>query len=49
MSFVFRDNLDFDAHFGVVQADPIEQHDQLLPGRNTTGPLQTAIKNDNLH
>ena len=46
MSFAFFDNLDFDARFGGVQADPIEQEDHLLPGRNTTGPLQTAIRND---
>ena len=46
VSFSFFDNLDFDARFGGVQADPIEQRDQLLPGRNTTGPLQTAIRND---
>ena len=46
VSFAFFDNLDFDARFGGVQADPIEQEDRLLPGRNSTGPLQTAIRND---
>ena len=46
VSFEFWDNLDFDARFGVVQADPIEQQYQLLPGRNFTSPLQTAIRND---
>ena len=46
VSFAFFDNLDFDARFGVVQADPIEQRDQLLPGRNFTGPLRTGIRND---
>ena len=46
VSLAFFDNLDFDARFGTVQADPIEQRDQLLPGRNFTGPLQTIIRND---
>ena len=46
VSFEFRDNLDYDARFGVVQAYYIGQEDQLLPGRNSTGPLQTAIRND---
>ena len=46
VSFVFRENLDFDARFGFVQADPIEQEDQLLPGRHLISPLQTAIRND---
>ena len=46
VSFEFWDNLYFDARFGVVQADPIEQEYQLLPGRNSTGPLRTAIRND---
>ena len=45
VSFEFRDNLDYDARFGVDQADTIEQIDQLLPGRNSTGPL-TAIRDD---
>ena len=46
VSFAFFDNLDYDARFGAIQADPIEQEDRLLPGRNSTGPLQTAIRND---
>ena len=46
VSFGFWDNLDFDAHFGVVQADPIEQEDQLLPGRSFIDPHSTAIRND---
>ena len=46
MSFAFFDNLDFDARFGGVQADPIEQEDHLLPGRDSIDPLQTAIRND---
>ena len=46
VSFEFRDNLDYDARFGSVQADPIEQRDQLLPGRDSIIPLQTAIRND---
>ena len=46
VSFEFRDNLDYDARFGVVQAYYIYQEDVLLPGRNSTGPLQTAIRND---
>ena len=46
VSFVFRENLYFDARFGFVQADPIEQEDQLLPGRHHISPLQTAIRND---
>ena len=44
--FAFFDNLDFDARFGGVQADPIEQRDQLLPGRDIINPLITAIRND---
>ena len=46
VSFSYFYNLDFDARFGVVQADPIEQEDQLLPGRDSIIPLQTAIRND---
>ena len=46
VSFAFRDNLDYDARFGSVGSDPIEQEDRLLPGRNFTGPLQTIIRND---
>ena len=46
VSFEFFDNLDFDARFGGVQADPIEQRDQLLPGRDIINPLITAIRND---
>ena len=46
VSFVFFDNLDFDARFGGVQADPIEEMDQLLPLTNFIDPLQTAIRND---
>ena len=46
VSFEFRDNLDYDARFGFVEADPIEQEDRLLPGRNSTGPLRTAIRDD---
>ena len=46
VSFEFRDNLDFDARFGDIQADPIEQEDQLLPGEDSIRPLQTAIRND---
>ena len=46
VSFAFFDNLDFDARFGSVQADPIEQEDQLLPLRDSIFPLQTAIRND---
>ena len=46
VSFEFRDNLDYDARFGFVEADPIEQRDRLLPGRNSTGPLRTAIRDD---
>ena len=46
VSFAFFDNLDFDARFGVVQADPIEQEDQLLPLRDFIDPLITAIRND---
>ena len=46
VSFSSFDNLDYDARFGGVQADPIEEEDHLLPGRNTTGPLPTAIRND---
>ena len=45
VSFEFRDNLDYDARC-FVQADPIEQEDVLLPGRNSTGPLRTAIRDD---
>ena len=46
VSFEFRDNLDYDARFGAVQADPIVQRDQLLPGRDFITPLPTAIRND---
>ena len=46
VSFEFRDNLDIDARFGAIQADPIEQEDRLLPGRDFIDPLQTAIRND---
>ena len=46
VSFEFRDNLDYDARFGFVEADPIEQRDQLLPGRDIINPLITAIRND---
>ena len=46
VSFGFRDNLDYDARFGTIQTDPIEQEDQLLPGRDSIFPLQTAIRND---
>ena len=46
VSFASVDNLDFDARFGGVQADPIEQKDQLLPGRDIINPLITAIRND---
>ena len=46
MSFAFFDNLDFDARFGGVQADPIEQENHLLPGRDSIDPLITAIRND---
>ena len=46
VSFAFFDNMDFDARFGGVQADPIEQRDQLLPGRDIINPLITAIRND---
>ena len=45
VSLDFRDNLDYDARFGNVQADPIEQEDRLLPGRDSL-PLQRAIRND---
>ena len=46
VSFAFFYDLDFDARFGVAKADPIEQRDQLLPGRDSIIPLQTAIRND---
>ena len=46
VSFEFRDNLDYDARFGVDQAYSIGQEDVLLPGRNSTGPLRTAIRDD---
>ena len=46
VSLEFRDNLDYDARFGTVQADPIEQRDLLLPGRDFITPLPTAIRND---
>ena len=46
VSFAFVDNLDFDARYGSIQADPIVQRDQLLPGRDFIDPLQTAIRND---
>ena len=46
VSLDFTDNLDYDARFGVVQADPLEQEDQLLPGINFIVPLSTAIRND---
>ena len=46
VSFEFRDNLDYDARFGTVQADPIQQTDRLLPGRDFITPLPTAIRND---
>ena len=47
VSFAFFNNLDYDARYGAVQADPIEQEDQLLPGRSLIDqPLQTAIRND---
>ena len=46
VSFEFRDNLDYDARFGFVEADPIEQEDRLLPGRDSIIPLQTAIRDD---
>ena len=46
VSFEFRDNLDYDARFGFVQADPIEQRDRLLPLRDSINPLPTAIRND---
>ena len=46
VSLEFRDNLEFDARFGIVQADPILQEDVLLPGRDSIIPLRTAIRND---
>ena len=46
VSFDYRNNLDFDARFGAVQADPIEEVDRLLPLRNSILPLHTAIRND---
>ena len=46
VSLGFRDNLDYDARFGTVQADPIEEEDQLLPLRDFITPLPTAIRND---
>ena len=46
VSFEFTVNLDFDARFGSIQADPIEQRDQLPPGNDSMNPLQTAIRND---
>ena len=46
VSFEFRDNLDYDARFGFVEADPIVQEDRLLPGRDFIDPLQTAIRDD---
>ena len=46
VSLDFRDNLDYDARFGAMQADPIVQRDQLLPGRDSIDPLPTAIRND---
>ena len=46
VSFAFRDNLDYDARFGGIQADPIEQPDILRPGSSSITPLQTAIRND---
>ena len=46
VSLDFRDNLDYDARFGLVEADLIEQEDCLLPGRDFIDPLQTAIRDD---
>ena len=46
VSYTFFDSLDFDARLGIIQADPIEQMDILLPGRDSILPLQTAIRND---
>ena len=46
VSFDFRDNLNYDARFGTFQADPIQQRDRLLPGRDFITPLPTAIRND---
>ena len=46
VSYTFFDSLDFDARLGIIQADPIEQMDILLPGRDSILPLKTAIRND---
>ena len=46
VSLDFRDNLDYDARYGTVQADPIEEEDRLLPLRDFITPLPTAIRND---
>ena len=46
VSLAFRDNLNYDARFGTVQADPIEEEDRLLPLRDFITPLPTAIRND---
>ena len=46
VSLDFRDNLDYDARFGTVQADPIVQTDLLRPLRDFITPLPTAIRTD---
>ena len=46
VSLDFRDNLDYDARFGTIQADPIEKTDRLLPLRDFITPLPTTIRND---
>ena len=46
VSFASFSATDFDARYGGVEGDPIEEMDFLDPGENTIRPLRTQIVND---
>ena len=45
VSFEYFQDLDFDARFGTIQGDPIEEQDTLNPGENSR-PIFTEVRND---
>ena len=46
VSFASFSAIDFDARFGGIEADPIEERDFLDPGEDTVRPRRTQIVND---
>ena len=46
VSFSFLTNANYDARFGAIEGDPIEEIVSLLPGDNAVRPLRTNIAND---